>query len=383
MINWINFLHIYQPPTQDVGMLKKVVDESYLRIIGLLRDYPNLKLTLNISGSLLEQLRDNNYNEIIDGFKKYVTEGRIELTASAMYHPILSLLSKEEIERQLELHNNISREIFGSFYNPRGFFIPEMAYSKKVASVIKKMGITWILLDEIHFPAGKPDSEIKYKIKPSNLVAVFRNRKYSRSFSPETIITDLSSIKEKYLITAHDGEMYGHWHRDDREYYKKVFTHPNIKTMTVSEYVKDLEKTEEVIPREASWESTDDDLVKKVPYPFWNNPENKIHQMLWKFARLAIKTVRKYRDDTNYKAARHHLDRGLSSCSWWWATDRKPDVLSPLTWNPTEIEKGAKELLTSIRSIESIDSSIKIKAEKMFSRLRDYVWQKHWVRVKK
>ena len=72
-INWINFLHIYQPPTQDIKILKMVTDESYLKIVSLLREYPNLKLTLNIAGSLLEQLRDNNYNGVIDGLKNFVS----------------------------------------------------------------------------------------------------------------------------------------------------------------------------------------------------------------------------------------------------------------------------------------------------------------------
>ena len=53
---WANFFHIYQPPNWDKRIIKKVATESYRPFVNILKKNPNIKVTLNISGSLTEQL---------------------------------------------------------------------------------------------------------------------------------------------------------------------------------------------------------------------------------------------------------------------------------------------------------------------------------------
>jgi len=312
-----------------------------------------------------------------------VKEKRIELVGSAMYHPILPLLPTSEIRRQIQLHNNISLETFGKIYQPQGFFLPEMAYDKKSADVIKKMGFKWIVLDSIHFPGKVINNSIKYKIKNNGLVVVFRSRKYSKNFPPRSIVNNLTKISEDNIITAHDGELYGHWHTDKENFTGQAFSHPQIKFNTFSQYISKLQKTKFITPKKASWESTEAELKNKIFYGLWNNPKNKIHQLLWDLRELAIMAVEKDKKDPQYFWARNHLDRGLSSCSWWWAAERQPDVFSPITWNPTEIEKGLKELINSIRSLKKINSQTKLKAEKIYVALTKAIWDKHWKKYAK
>jgi hypothetical protein len=240
------------------------------------------------------------------------------------------------------------------------------------------MGFKWIILDEIHFPEKEIDTNIKYKIKNNGLNVIFRDRTFSKSFPPESIVNSLDDIKTKHIITAHDGEVYGHWHKEDYGYYKKAFTHKGIKNILASEYLKKLKKTKEITPRDANWESTDAELKNKIPYAFWDDPKNKIHQKLWDLRELAITSINKNENDPNFFWARNHLDNGLASCTWWWAAERQPDVFSPITWNPTEIEKGLKELINSIRSLEKLNPKTKLKAEKIYISLTKAIWQKHW-----
>lgn len=191
MLYWVNFLHIYQPPNQDLQTLRDVASQSYRLILRLLEKYPKFCVTLNISGSLLEQMEADEFRDVIDGFKKNVGEGRIELVGSAMYHPILTLLPADEIERQIRLHEKICKKVFGDLYNPKGFFIPEMAYGEEVGKVIKNFGFSWIILDEAH-GGGNPDPEVKYEIEGLGLGVIFRNRKFSKSFPPEYILEHMS-----------------------------------------------------------------------------------------------------------------------------------------------------------------------------------------------
>ena len=133
-----------------------------------------------------------------------------------------------------------------------------------------------------------------------------------------------------------------------------------------------------ISPRNASWESTEKELKSKIPYALWDDPKNKIHKLLWELRELAITTINKNNNDPQYIWSRNHLDRGLASCSWWWAAEKKPDVFSPITWNPSEIEKGLKELINSIRSLQNIDSKTKLRAEKIYINLTKAIWNKHW-----
>lgn len=378
MLYWVNFLHIYQPPTQDSKVLKTIAEESYSLIIDLLKKYPQVKLTMNITGSLIEELQENNLDHIILGFKEKILEGQIEVAGSAMYHPILPLIPEDEVKQQIILNNEKCKEVFGEAFKPSGFFFPEMAYSKKTAQIVKDLGFKWIILDEAHFPEGKPDSSIKYEIKDNGLNVLFRNRKYSKSFPPKSIAETYKGLKENFLITAHDGEMYGHWHKDNEGSLEKIFSNKDIENITVSEYLDKLKETKAIEPREGSWESNEEEIQKNIPYALWDFPSNEIQKKLWEFQKWVYNILQNNKNDSNYKAAKHHFDRGIASCYWWWASERKIDVFSSVSWNPSEIEKGADELIKAIRSLEELDSPSKRKAEKLFSQFSSEVWEKHW-----
>lgn len=377
-MKWINFLHIYQPPTQTKEIVDRVTKESYRLIINLLTKYPRLKLTMNINGSLLELWEKYGYKEIINDYKTLVESGKIELVGSAMYHPILPLIPIEEMKQQIVLNNEISKRLLGSSFKPTGFYIPEMAYSDEAGEVISTMGFDWVILDEIHL-GKKIDPSVKYNIKNIGLSVIFRNNTISRTFPPESVI-EKSLYEQPFLVTAHDGEMYGHWHSEDNGYYERAFTSQRIEFITGSEYLHSLKKEKSITLRNASWESTEDEIGNNIPYSLWDNPNNEIHKQLWNLAHYASSLVKNSKKDAGKEIASHHLSRGLSSCAWWWSSERKLGPFSPITWNPTEIEKGATELIMAIRALKNINDEPKQKSEKIFKDLRDTVWNKHWAK---
>ncbi|MDD5084019.1 MAG: hypothetical protein PHT88_03780 [Candidatus Moranbacteria bacterium] len=378
MITWINFLHLYQPPTQSKEVLDQVTQESYALLPELMRRYPRMRFTINFSGSLLELLETHGYHALLEEYRELAADGRIELVGSAMYHPILALFPEDEIRRQIIMHTEMNRKIFGDAYRPKGFYIPEMTYSKKVADVVHALGFEWLILDEFHFPKGKPRSDTRYVIKDNGLRVLFRNRSFSKTFPPEFILTHRHEIEDQAIIIAHDGELYGHWHKDDKGYYEKAFTDSGITMPTVSEYLDTLKKEKEVTPRESSWESLEEELAANNPFILWNASDNAIHQALWRFARFVIKTVNAHRIDINYALARRHADRGMASCAWWWATRAQLVATSPVCWSPSEIEKGARELVVAVRTIDHLPLATRLKAEASYARLTKRIWETHW-----
>src|SRR5680860_44068 len=283
MITWINFLHLYQPPHQNGFVFGKVVDESYRRIVRILNLYDEVNFTLNVSGSLLEQLEFYQKMDVIEGLKKAAGEGKIELVSSAMFHPILPLLNKNEIKRQIDLNNKISQRLFGDVFQPKGFYLPEMSYSLEVAEVVQEMGFEWIILDEISFNGrlGSVDFEKVYEIESLKLKVIFRNREVSNSFVPESINKISTGSQNKIIITATDGELYGHHHWDMERHIEENFANENIKRLKISDYISQFETFEKINPVDSCWESSEEDLKNNKPYSFWNDSENILHKLLW------------------------------------------------------------------------------------------------------
>ncbi len=374
-MKWVNILHLYQPPTQTREIMDTVVRESYQKIISLLDNYSDLRLTLNISGSLLELLAKYGRSDVIAGFKKHAERGAVELMGSAMYHPILPLLPDREITRQIRLHDDISKKYFGGAYRPRGFYLPEMAYSQKTAEIVRKAGFEWVVLDEIHTPE-KINFANKYKAKGVGIGVVFRDSFISKTFPPEYIMKNMEKMRGEYTVTCHDGEMYGHWHKDDHGYYDKAFGGGKITMLSVSHYRDELLGEENIAVRDGSWESKPEELAENNAFGLWNDPKNKIHNMLETFKREVLTLVESRQSDPAYETARHYADRGVASCAWWWASERKIGPFSPLSWNPTEIEKGARELYKAATAL-CLSAGEEAKITSYFENLRKAVWQKH------
>jgi len=146
---WVNFLHIYQPFDQSKEILERVVNESYRPLFKGLLDINKIKINLNINGALVELLVKKGYQDVIDVIKTLAEQKKLEFTESAKYHALLPFLDKNEIIRQIQKNYQINKKYFGRIYKPVCFFPPEMAYNKKVAATISRLGYKIIILDEI------------------------------------------------------------------------------------------------------------------------------------------------------------------------------------------------------------------------------------------
>jgi len=378
-LTWVNFLHIYQPPNQFPEILDQVVKESYLPLIQLAKKYPRFYFTLNINASLTEQLAERGYRKIIDGLTFLARRRQIEFTGSAAYHPILPLLPDNEIRHQIEKNDEINKKYFGNAYKPAGFYSPEMAYSNRLAGIIKKAGFKWIILDENQVDA-KVNPSKKYLIKSKGLEVIFRERKLSKSYPPEVLAKRLAEAEEGEIIgiSATDGEIYGHWHKDDRRVLQKLVAKTNVNILRVTDFLFERQGRELVTPFRSSWESLPKEISSGIPFRLWNDPRNKLHQKLWQLAKLAIKIVNENKKDPNYYWARWHLDRGLASCTFWWCSRMRPSPFCPVTWNPDEVEKGLIQLIRSIRSLEKLSPKNKLSVEKKYFQLQKLIWETHW-----
>lgn len=379
---WINFLHCYQPVNTDAHVIKEATEKSYRRIIKALEKNSHIKFTLNVSGCLLLRWEDLGYTHLSQRLADLWRAGQVEIVGTACYHPLLPLIPIEEVVRQIKENEEIMAKHFGADLKPRGFFLPEMAYSPEVARVVKDFGYEWLILDEIahHGELGKTDFDSVYLDKNSGLKIIFRDRNASSRFVPEYIGGLLSMEEKRPVITATDGELYGLRHIDHSGEFEKLLKRKDFETITISEFIS--QKTDvvsvEIVP--CSWESTEVELKNGIPYALWFNAGKKIQQHLWELANLAYETIEKNHDDDNYYWARWHLVRGLASCTFWWASEKDfRHIFGPLAWNPDEIERGINELIRAVRALENDETrEVKIEAEKLYLEIKRQVWSKHW-----
>lgn len=380
-ITWVNFLHIYQPPWQDRGVIEQVVSESYEYLLTLFEKYPQFKATLNITGNLVEQL-DEIRPDLLKRLQSLVKKNQLELCSSAKYHALLPLLTPAEMKRQIELNQESLAQYF-DIKKIKGFYLPEMAYSVKVAKLVKKFGFKWLILDSIH-SQEKILPEQAYFDSQSGLSVVFRDRQISKSYPAEIIFHKIKdNCPSQTIVTATDGEIYGHFHKDWQGHIEKILQNKNLSVVTVGHYLSGLGRAKKIVLRPATWESTENEIKKHIPYALWDSPQNSIHQSLWKLVHLASHLVEKYKTDKNWHWARQHLDRGLSSCTFWWASARRPSDFSPLTWNPDMIDNGSEQLIRAVRSLDKATSQEKVKAEKIYINIKKDTWLTHWRKYNK
>jgi alpha-amylase/alpha-mannosidase (GH57 family) len=424
---WINFLHFYQPANADAHIIKEATEESYMRIIRALEEHPNIKFTFNITGCLVSRWEELGYFDLIKRIKKLIKKKQIEIVGTASYHPILPLITEKEAVWQIKDQEKILKKYFG-IKKPAGFFPPEMAYSPKIGKLIKKLGYKWIILDEIAYNGklNKANLSKIYKDKTNGLKIIFRSRKLSKSYVPETVLKLLKRPRGYWgwgdclpldkggwgdclpldkggwgdlIITATDAELYGLRHIDHTAEFEKLLKQPHLKTLTISEFIKKKSNGEnvtpllakeglgevprqaakEIKPRSCSWESTEKELKNNLPFALWQDKKNKIQQKLWQLTDLVYRTIERHKKDKNYCWARWHLVRGLASCTYWWASAKDFRLFGPISWSPDEIERGANELIRSIRALDNEKTrKDKIKAEKLYIKIKQMVWHRHW-----
>ncbi|MFX1339879.1 MAG: hypothetical protein ACFFDK_14800 [Promethearchaeota archaeon] len=368
---WAPLLHIYQPPTQDIKILREINKDCYKPLFSVLEQHDNPKFTLNINGVLIEMLYEIDLGDTMEQLKNLVSESKIEIVGTAKFHPILPLIPNKEIYHQIQMNEEINRKEFGNIWEKKGFFPPELAVSSEITRIVRELGYKWILQSGIACPVEEKGVDWPYnKIyrAPNGLQLYFRDDILSNKISFKKITAQefIKDIKIKYkdkkqdyknntyILTAMDGETFGHHIKN----YEKMFLGKTLELLTEKEgietiFISDLDQyfpvaKKEIIPKESSWSTSYQDILDQIPYPLWKHPDNNIHKYYWKIVKSlnelidladSLDLTKKWEIENYYNTARWFYDRGLHSCPTWWANPQNG------TWSPNLIYNGLELLL--------------------------------------
>ncbi|MES2389728.1 MAG: glycoside hydrolase family 57 protein [Bacteroidota bacterium] len=143
--------HQYEAVDVNFGILNRVADKCYLpannKILELIeKTGGKFKASFSITGTVLEQLEAFR-PDVIASFKALADTGCVEFMAETYYHSLAYLFSAEEFERQVKMHTDKVKKLFG--VTPTTFRNTELVYSNKVAATVKKMGYKAILAEGV------------------------------------------------------------------------------------------------------------------------------------------------------------------------------------------------------------------------------------------
>ena len=129
-------------------VLKKVAEKSYLptnqRLLKLLQEHPEFKISLSITGTAIEQM-ERWSPESLQSFKDLCATGQVEIVAETYHHSLAFFYSLAEFEMQVEMHKNKIKEVFGQ--TPTVFRNTELAYNNDLAIWADRSGYKGVLAE--------------------------------------------------------------------------------------------------------------------------------------------------------------------------------------------------------------------------------------------
>lgn len=136
----------YADDASNERILKKVAEKSYLptnaRLLELLNQNPEFRLSLSITGTIIEQLEKWS-PESLESFKRLTETGRVEIVGETYHHSLAFFYSRSEFEMQVDMHKRKIQEVFGQ--TPQVFRNTELAYNNDLAYWADRAGYKGIL----------------------------------------------------------------------------------------------------------------------------------------------------------------------------------------------------------------------------------------------
>ncbi|MDB5168576.1 MAG: alpha-amylase [Candidatus Saccharibacteria bacterium] len=129
-------------------VLRKVADKSYRPMNALLEKllhkHPEFKVSLSITGTFIEQA-EKWAPDVLVSFQRLVATGRVEIVSETYYHSLAFFYSREEFERQVEMHRDKVRQLFG--VETSVFRNTELSYNDELAKWADGYGFKGILAE--------------------------------------------------------------------------------------------------------------------------------------------------------------------------------------------------------------------------------------------
>lgn len=275
----------YESRESNERILRKVAQKSYMptntRLLKLLEESPDFKLSLSITGTVIEQLQ-RWAPEALESFKKLVRTGRVEIVGETYHHSLAFFYSRAEFEMQVDMHRRKVEEVFGQ--TPQVFRNTELAYNNDLAYWADKAGYKGILAEGWEPVLGWRSPNFVYRPTYTDHIRLLtKNYKLSddvafrfgdSQWSEWPLTADKFShwLSEDHNATNFnlfmDYETFGEHQWDESGIFdfldhlpKEWLKTPEHTFMTVSQAIDSFEPVDQVdVPQTITWADTERDL---------------------------------------------------------------------------------------------------------------------------
>jgi 4-alpha-glucanotransferase len=212
-------IHNHQPVGNFEHVFRESYDRCYRPFMDLLADYPSIRISLHYSGPLIDWL-ERHEPAFLDGLRKKVENGQIELLTGGYYEPILAAIPARDGAGQIAMMTRYLTRRMGA--DPKGLWLAERVWEPSLAARLGASGVAYTFLDDTHFQAAglKPESLHGYYLteREGTTLAIFpisKRLRYLIPFRPpDEAIAHLDQLSRSGPIGityADDGEKFGLW----------------------------------------------------------------------------------------------------------------------------------------------------------------------------
>lgn len=270
----------------NADVVRKVALKSYLptnrRLLKMLQTHPDFKVSLSITGTVLEQFEEYA-PEVLRSFQEIVATGQVEIVAETYHHSLAFFYDLPEFETQVRMHREKIEALFG--VTPTAFRNTELSYNNDLAKWADHAGYKAILSEGWDPVLGWRSPNFVYRPTDTHHVKLlmknyrlsddiafrFSNREWEGY--PLTVDKFLNwtngSWEQPLLNLFMDYETFGEHHWEESGIHDFLEQLPNAwlatqghTFMTVSEAAEQFEAVDTIdCPQTTTWADTERDLT--------------------------------------------------------------------------------------------------------------------------
>ena len=298
--------HNYFNDYENKSIMRKVANKCYLpanqTFLDLINEYgSNFRIAFSISGVAIDQF-EMYAPDVLESFQKLVQTGNVEILSETYSHSLSSLINREEFERQVNMHRNKVKAVFG--VEPQVFRNTELIYSDQIGEYIADMGyegmitegakhiLGWKSPNYLYCNAINPKLKILLKnFKLSDDIAFrFSNRAWEEfPLTTEKFVDWLNALepKEETVNLFMDYETFGEHQWEETGIFNflralphTVFKYSNYTFSTPSDLVKNIDPVGKIhVPYPISWADEERDITAWLGNELQDEAFNNLYKL--------------------------------------------------------------------------------------------------------
>ncbi|MDR1182544.1 MAG: glycoside hydrolase family 57 protein [Bacteroidales bacterium] len=298
--------HYYYDDYQNRAVMRKVAEKCYLpsnrTFLDIIKEYgSNFKISFSISGVAVEQF-EQYAPDVLESFQELVQTGNVEILSETYAHSLSSLKDREEFERQVKMHQNKMKEVFG--VAPKVFRNTELIYSDQIGKFIADMGYEGMITEGAKHVLGWKSPNYLYcntlnpKLKvllknfrlSDDIAFRFSNRHWNEfPLTTEKFVNWLNALdsKEETVNLFMDYETFGEHQWEEtgifdflRALPNAVFRYSDYTFSTPSDLIKHSDPVGTIyVPYPISWADEERDLTAWLGNELQNEAFNNLYSL--------------------------------------------------------------------------------------------------------